>query len=603
MAHDLPMQSEHEAAGKEKRESSDTYQPDEKEQKIIDMVVREFSKNKVARAPYDHKYTTYYKFFRGVQWNDERPSFKHTEVFNFVFQVIQQQVPQMLDKRPRTVFIPKEPEDREFAKIMDDVYQSDFESQNWLMKTAEVLYDGKIYGTGYGHYYIEENADGEPQIRHCSEDPMHVYPSPDAKNIDEENEVLVIAKPMETSRAKNKWPSWKPFIKADMSDLSAGSKTDLGQIKFRSPTDTLPDAEGSGASMDAAQNKTLVVNCYMKPGELAEDKEETENGVEYVQRLKYPDGRHIVIVGENIPVESEESLPYGLTRFPYARYVNYILPREFFGISEIEQIESPQKIFNKVVSFMLDIMVLTGNPIWKVPMSSGVDPDELVNRPGLVVEYDGEEPKREAGIPITPDLFQIVDRAAVWFDRIAGQTDVTRGIPTQGVTAARAIEDLQEAGMLRIKQQVRQLDAYMTECGQIYLELALNTYSAPRVHRLTNKDGSYKYFKFHIENKDDGTGKLKKSAVYAEFDPAAEGQWKAPREVPIKGKLDVRVRSGSSLPFQKADDEQKAFALFDRGIIDESEVLERLEYPNREAVLERLKERQEAQAQQQPPAK
>ena len=61
----------------------------------------------------------------------------------------------------------------------------------------------------------------------------------------------------------------------------------------------------------------------------------------------------------------------------------------------------------------------------------------------------------------------------------------------------------------------------------------------------------------------------------------------------ISGRFDVRVNTGSSLPFAVADKEQKVLALYDRQILDAEEVLDALEYPNREEILERLKQREQ----------
>ncbi len=76
----------------------------------------------------------------------------------------------------------------------------------------------------------------------------------------------------------------------------------------------------------------------------------------------------------------------------------------------------------------------------------------------------------------------------------------------------------------------------------------------------------------------------------------------------IKGKFDVRVATGSSLPFAKAEKENKLLAYFDREIIDAEEVLKSSEYPNYEAVLTRMEQKAaqqaaaEAQAAPAPPA-
>jgi hypothetical protein len=112
-------------------------------------------------------------------------------------------------------------------------------------------------------------------------------------------------------------------------------------------------------------------------------------------------------------------------------------------------------------------------------------------------------------------------------------------------------------------------------------------YTAPRVFRLTNNEGATRYFKAMFEG---GT------ATVQQWN--AEGQgWSEPVKLQAQGKLDVKVTTGSALPFAKAEKEQKLLQLFDRGIIDPQEVLQGTDYPNWETVLQRVQERQAAAAQ------
>jgi hypothetical protein len=280
-----------------------------------------------------------------------------------------------------------------------------------------------------------------------------------------------------------------------------------------------------------------------------------------------------------------------------------MLPREFFGVSEVEQLESPQRIFNKLINASLEILALMGNPIWVVSTDSGVNAHKLVNRTGLVVEKEpGSEVRREEGVQLSPTVLSLVDRLESWFNGVAGTQDVSRGEAPASVTASSAIEQLMDASRTRIKQKQRNLDATVRDLGQHYADIVLANYSKSRVYRVTNDQTGTRYFKMRIENREMPDGSTRKVAITREFVEHPEaGLMMAPedKEHFISGRFDVRVNTGTSLPFAIADKEQKAYALFDRGIIDAEEVLNQIDYPNKEVILQRLNEKaaQAAQAQ------
>lgn len=572
------------------------YEPGPEERKELKLVERLFTKAKNYRAQYDEKWLDWYKMFRGKQWKEQRPTYRHSEVINLIFQAIQSQVPIITDTRPKFEFLPQEPADYEVAEILNEVAQSDWAKHNWLYKLTEVIYEGFIYGTGLSS--LTFNAD-KNQIEYRSTDPFYFFPDPSAQDVNEECEHVIYAEPMDMAKIKAKWPEKAKYVKPDLIDLMKGSKTDLGPIKFKSPTDQRTVLEGGTTQDISDKDKALVVTLWVKCEDMEDETEERPDPVtgELIpvvigEKLKYPNGKKIVICN-GVVLESGPN-PYDDGEWPFQRWPNYILPREFWGISEIEQLEGPQKTFNKLVSFVLDVLTLMGNPIWVVDTTSGIDPENIFNRPGLILEKEpNSEVRREEGVQLQPYVLQLIDRMKEWFDQVNGSNDITRGINPGGVTAASAIADLQNAAQTRIRQKSRNLDAYLQNLGQQYVSRVFQFYTAPQVFRLTNNQGVNKYFKFHIQNAEDGTRK----AMVENFNE--QGLSTGIQEYQARGNFDVRVTTGSSLPFNKAEKEQRLYGLFDRQIIDGEEVLKGLDYPNYEAVQNRMmqKAQQAAQAQ------
>jgi hypothetical protein len=591
-------------------ESGKDYQPSEKEEKVIKFAQRLLAKGKRAREPYIEKWKDYYHDFRGKQWRNKRPSYRHSEVINLIFTAIQNQVPLMTDARPTVEFIATEPSDVPLTNLMNDLFQSDWERFDWNYPLLECLYDSHIYGTALANIGFDPNADfGLGAVTWQSIEPIYGYPEPGASDVNTQRKCgwFVYAEPQSIDKIRATWPEKGQFVTSDMQDLWQATKTDLNDIRFRSPADNRAVVEGKPSQDKANPEQALVITVWCRPLDTEEHevKRTNDDGSEetvYETKLKYPNGRKIVIAS-NVVLEDRD-LEADDKSIPVQKLINYVDPRSFYGISDIEQLEGPQQTFNKVVSFALDVLTLMGNPIWVVDTESGVDTDNLFNIPGAVVEKEpGSEVRREAGTQLQPFVMQLIDRLKLWFDDISGSQEVTRGSNPSGVTAARAIEALQETGRTRIRQKTRNMDNFLREFGRQYAQWALQNYTVPRVRRVTGKEGSDKYFKFSTERikteqgvktvlnsteitKDENTGRL------------IEGN---KLDQVLMGEFDVRVSTVSGLPFAKAEREAKLFRLREMEIIDDEELLKGIDFPNADVVLQRMNERrqQQAQAQQQ----
>lgn len=599
--------SEHEPAPSRVIEQA-AYSPTAEEKKAIELNERLYREGKRARKNFDSNWLWYYKMFRGSQWKDRRPDYRHSAVFNLIWQDIQSTVPIITDPKPQISYIPEGPEDRELAEIFNKL--TDFD---WVRKSlntrliAEVVYDGHIYGTGFGCCKWDPDGDhGLGSIEMPSEDPFFLYVDPDATSFDDAL-YCVKAEPKSLSYVKKMYPEKGRHVKSDVTEFSKQDRQDVMVVKFKSPSSNELLMEGSPQEAYRMNDQCLLITSYIKDDEIVEEEKDIEeNGVKskvYEQKLKYPNGRKIVSAGgvllEDIPN------PYEDGKLPYARFRNYIDPRQFYGISDVEQGEGPQVIFNKLISFSLDVLTLMGNPIWIVDETAGVDTDNLFNQPGMVLEKaPGSEVRREEGVQLQPYVMALIDRVKGWFDQIQGANDVTRGVKPEGISAGVAISQLQDAAQTRIRQKSRNLEEFLQELGQLYLSRVLQFYTVPRVVRITGPNETVQqYFKFSIEDRQAPTGETVKVAKVQQLDPES-GLAHEPKEFPVHGQFDVRVTTGSGLPFAKAEKSNLAMTLYDRGILDAQEVLTAVDYPNKEIVLERLKARQEAAAQQeamQPP--
>lgn len=622
-----PLLQEHE--GLKPQEKSGTYQPTDEEQKAIRLCEKLFEKAKKHRKKYDGKWMDYYKMFRGKQWKEERPSYRNSAVFNIVWRAIQSSVPTETDAHPRLEFIPQEPMDLELANILNELSQSDWESKNWLMTLIEIIYDKSIIGTAFGGMDFDPNYnDGLGDICFESSDPFYQFPDPNARDINDKRcKYYVEAEPVDVEVLRAKYPDLAQFIKPDLQEFYGSDKTNIRSEELKTPIDNLAFTENSNDGYGIENQKVLKKTVWIFDDAVTEEPKETvdENGqiiTEYVKKKKYPKGRKIIVANKVLLHDKPNEYDDG--KIPKVKLLNYMLPREFWGVSDVEPLNDIQINYNKIWSFALDVLELMGNPVWVVSQDSGVDTDNIYNRPGLIIEpaEANSRVERVEGVQLQPFVLQMAQMIKQSFDEIAGDEDVSRGLNPPGVTAGNAIEALQQTAQTRQRQKSRFLDAFLQQLGQMYLSRVFQFRTAPQVYRLTNNQNVTKYFKFHVDDRivmgepqvdpitgeqvppqpvlgPDGQPEIQKVVNYAEVGPQGELIQGTEKELIVQGKFDVRVSTGSSLPFVKNQKKADAFQLFDRQVIDAEELLKTIEYPNWEAVLARMQQKamEAAQAQ------
>jgi hypothetical protein len=580
------------------------------EQDTVRALMKKFWQWKKVRDKVSKPWINYHKLYRGQQWSGKRPKWKNSEIVNLIWQTVQSSAPLQTDARPKFIFLPQNPQDLQFAELMEKVCEADWERWGWMQSVLEVILDGYIIGTGISSmHYDHSKLYGMGAPCYVSEEPFYIFPDPDSNDFnDEKSDGVFKACPITTEKVKRKYPAKAHLIKTDTKDWLKDTKINIKNNDFyefyQSTTMELPEETLGGSAKDNDIPKTLLIEWFGKPKDIEQivTNEMDEAGNEkkkYTVKSKYPNGRYICIA--NGVILHDGPLPYEDGLIPFSKYVNYSDPRQFWGISEVEQLESPQRAFNKILSYALDIMLYCSNPQWVISNDADVDTDNMTNQPGAIIEKSPSGTvERIQGAQLPPQFMQMLDRLVGWFNDTAGQSDFSRGEAPGSVTAASAIEQLISASRTRIRQKQRNLDIYLRDAGRQYLNRVLQYYTIPRIFRITGKDGTPYWMKMSVEKITDDSGDQLTAAIIQSYDKSPNGQVVVgePQRIFLRGELDIRVQAGSDLPFEAADKERKSLALFNRQIIDAEEVMDQIQYPNKEKVLARMAQRmQEAQAQ------
>jgi hypothetical protein len=580
----------------------------EKEKRIVRMAEQWLKQAKIARGRFDTNWVSQVRYIEGKQWTERRPSYRHSEVLNLTHAAVQTIIPILTDNRHNIETLPEEPSDFEFSEILTQILRSKWDRRLFGQVVAEGILDMAGYGTVVSKQEWNAEIDfGLGDFEFETVDPLYCYPDPNARNVnDKDSQRFQTAVPTDVAEVKRKYPKWAHLLKPNVGEepLAKTARTEVeDDYRVQAVSDYNVLLQSSKPMEgDERNQQILLVTTYCKSEEVEEfeikEKDEKGNEVTKFQtRKKYPNGRKIVHAN-GVLLEDGDN-PYIDGKFPFARAQDHIRAREFWGMGEVEQLRGPQDMVNKVMSYVMDVLILMGNPIWVCDTSSGVDTDNLINAPGLVIEKnEGSEVRRESGVQLQPFILQTLDRLVELFEKISGINDVSQGAQPRNASGI-AIELLQEAAQTKLRLKSRNIEAWLTEVGQQFVSRILQYYTIPRVIRLTGDDNAGRFFKVAIDEQIDESGEATRVLQLQEFERTEEGELITgePRELQLKGNLDVKIRTGTALPFAKAQREAQANRLLEMGIYDEEDYLEDIQHPRKDKVLEKFNQRKQQQAQ------
>jgi hypothetical protein len=499
------------------------------EKQLYKKIVTDFQQALSAVKELHEEFREFDDFYLGKHWNKHRPSWRPDPVVNYVAYIVDQKAPQLTNNRPTGLILPTAAGDEDAAKVFTQVTDVVAERVDLDDKIDQVVRTGLLLGTGFFKVYWDNTISGGSYERQNiwvgdiavdTPDPANIYPDPAATCINE-CRYIIYAVPKTTKWVKEKF----------------------------------------GVEVDAEQ--AFETEIYNRP--------HVNYGKDRVMFYEYwykdKSGIHcIYAAGGKILKKIEKVYKHG--RYPFVAFVAKKNRKSIWGIGEPKNIINNQKLLNKLMELPTTNALLHANPIVLIDPRSGIDPSKWQNQPGKI--WMAKDPQNAVHILTPPalsnDLYKLTDKLTEFIERIGGVYDAITGETPNGVTAATAIQLLQEQGTIPIKGIARNLYQAIKEVYELMIELIKENYTETRYIRITGEDGTYRFIEFN-------------ATQYAEID------------------FDVKVTAGASTPTSKAYIAQLSTDLFDKGILLPSEYVEMQEgLPNKDRIVARLREQEAQQA-------
>ena len=474
-------------------------------------IVNKFTSTVAFRTPYKNKWDRFYKMYRGVLDETNYPWQSNIWV-PLSFSTIETVVPRLVSNRPQIDILPREPNDEKYAQIMGKIIDYQWDQMNMNVLLPEAVKEMCIYGTVVlkAFWYKEESNvidkqmvdEQMPELGQVEvEENKTIYNGPKVEVVDLYD---FFVDPKATTIDNAEWVIHRSMRTLDyLHEMMEDGK--YKNIKL------LEDEGGSFAGNDDEKQMRRNTIGISMPVEQRNDK--------LIEILEYwTDERVITVANRKIIIRDQEN-PFRHGKKPFIVCVDQKIPHEFYGMGELEPIETLQYELNDRRNQRMDNVTLILNRMWVVQNGKGVDEDELVSDAGGVVHTDDPNAIQQLVLPdVTSSSYQEETIIKADIQQTSGVTDFTRGMSSDALAndTATGISLLQEASNARFRLKIQNIeDMMLKRLGEMMVSMNNQFMSDETTIRIVGDEGK----EFETIKPED-----------------------------IKGNFDVSVQAGSTIP-------------------------------------------------------
>ncbi|ASZ73168.1 portal protein [Arthrobacter phage GurgleFerb] len=294
------------------------------------------------------------------------------------------------------------------------------------------------------------------------------------------------------------------------------------------------------SEQSAKPDSCLVIETWIKPG----------------ATNLFPDGGMVILVDDSVVYCSKE-FPFSHGEYPYVK-IDGVPSGAYYGSSVIEDLIMLQKEINRNRSQIIEARNASTKAGYFVQEGS-VDPDKWTSKPGQLIPIKpGFTPPTPIQIPPLPGFVDKDHENLLRdFEDLSGQHQVSKGSAPSGVTAATAINFLQERDDSYMAPVYKSIERATENAARQVLQLVVQYWSVPRLIKAVGLDQTFS----------------------TQFLTGAD----------IKNGTDIRIQVGTSMPTSKAAMRAFITDLMNRGFVPPDKGLEMLDLPNMRAYYQLVK--------------
>ncbi len=494
------------------------------------------------------------KWYKSLHWDIVRGKSKSVNdpepVTAYLFSTIANKHADAMDYYPEPNILAREENDKEESQKLSKIVPVVLDKINYRKAYSDAWwYKLKQGGSATGVFWNTESENGLGDIDIQKLDLLNIYWEPGITNIQKSRYLFVVTL-MDNDLISQAYPQ-------TLDKLGGNGGLDVKQYV----TDDSVDIT----------NKSLLVDCYYKK--------------------QNPDGRMVVHLTKFVnsialasTEDSEDTARSGLyDHGMYPVLLDVLFPEEStpVGFGYIDIIKNPQMYIDKLDQIIIRNSLIAGKQRTFIGDSLQINETELKDLSVDFVHFAGKMDAGsnyhvEQGKPLPSFIMQHRLNKITELKETSGTNDFGRGDIGGGITAAAAIEMIQEAGNKLSRDMIGESYSVYGQMIYMVIELIRQFYDEPRQFRILDEAGTEKYVSYTNQNlkpqeqppayegegmiQDPETGQMVK-------DPNHKPQYRAPV-------FDIKVKPEKANPFSRAAQNEMAKELFNLGFFNPQRAVE-----------------------------
>jgi hypothetical protein len=507
--------------------------------------------------------------------------------------MVHEKVALLASNPPMPMVVRQQESQEQQVAALNQLMHMVLEANNYEAICAKGLYDIQFWNTSILRWNVDMFQPGifaEPgkiTLEKCS--PEDIFWDPACKELHADYMDFVIQKHvMEIGEIQSQYPlaahMVSPLADELISDTSVLSRNNEDYIQSPQPK-LARDSAGR-------RQKITVLEAWIKDSRLKfEPKIMDGTSDDYTKRYvldkdgyligdwvkRYPNGRQIIVTATAVLKDIPNPFPHGQIPYVFAQGMPSLLPYASGNAMRI------MIVTRKINALIRDIMIYFGSEI-KRPMTQTagaiLDPNlaqNVPNDPSYIVEVapNGRLERRPA-MDVPPSVYSFIQLLQQMLDMVSGSPGVMRGQLEEGdQLSAEAVGQLQQFASSRLALEAK---FFKVALKQLFYQLMWVIRAVVRSNikvQVTLPTGENTVVDWSSDR-----------AIFERGDPTAVQNLRA------KEDYLVTIKAGTGAPGAQAQQQAGFSQLYREGAIDREAYLDGIQFPNRQAVIERIRKQE-----------